>query len=350
MSSDYPQAILDEPGRQILARHADWWERKGMLCAHVPHSPLADLWLPLSDGSTALDDLDLHPHMLDLDRLAGPCLESGPLAFIEDCLATAAPYVRVPWVEAVLGCPVRATIRGGSMRTKAFVADWAEWERGRPHLDRGWLDALNRLTELLAIRSGGQYAVVPTLMRGPSDLAEAVLGPRLMCLSIYDHPQAMRSFLDETTDAFVSILQAQLGRIPPIEGGFASAFGVWAPGSVGRTQCDASAFLSAEQYARWFLPYDVRISESVDFSIIHLHSGSLHTVDALLEVERPQAIQVTLDPLPSGPPLETMLPTFRKILASKPLIVDGTLSETEVRTVQDELPADGLYIRARQEP
>jgi hypothetical protein len=115
-----------------------------------------------------------------------------------------------------------------------------------------------------------------------------------------------------------------------------------------RTQCDATAFLSAAHYAQWFLPYDVCICESVDCSIIHLHSCSLHTVDALLAVERPHAIQVTLETGPSVPSLEAMLPTFRRILRVKPLLLEGPLTEDEVRWLQDQLPLDGLAITARQ--
>ena len=204
------------------------------------------------------------------------------------------------------------------------------------------LTLLKRLTELLVERSGGRYAVAQTLMRGPCDLAEAVLGPELLSYRLYDHPDALRRFLDEATDTFIDILHAQLARIPTGRGRYMSPFGIWAPGTVVRTQCDASAFLSADHYAEWFLPYDEHICESVDYSIIHLHSVSLHTVDALLSVERPHAIQVTLETSPPGPTLEEMVPTFRKILGSKPLLLEGKLSLKEVRWLQNELPSDGL--------
>jgi hypothetical protein len=202
------------------------------------------------------------------------------------------------------------------------------------------------MTELLVRRSGGRYAVAQTLMRGPSDLAEAVLGPELMCFSLYDHPRSLRRFLDEVTGTFIEILRAQLERIAPVEGGYVTPFGIWAPGTVVRTQCDATAFLSGAQYAEWFLPYDVRICETVGYSIIHLHSCSLHTVDALLAQELPHAIQVTLeDP---GPSLKEMLPTFQRILGAKPLLLEGQLSQEEAAWLQERLPQGGLAITARR--
>ena len=150
------------------------------------------------------------------------------------------------------------------------------------------------------------------------------------------------------TDVFIEILQAQLVRIPRIKGGYINPFGIWSPGSVVRTQCDATAFLSAKHYADWFLPYDIKICEAVDYSIIHLHSCSLHTVEALLEVERPQAIQVIVESEASGPPLEAILPIFRQILGVKPLIVEGQFSEQQGQLLQDQLPPNGLSITTRQ--
>lgn len=344
----HPSPLLDASARAVLARHLDWWQCKGPLYAEVPHAPLGDLWLPLSDGTIAIHDMELTPDMLALDRLAGPALESGPLECYGDHIRVEAPYARVPWVEAILGCPIHATIQGGSMRPRAFVHTWEDWHTVTPWR-QDWFDALMQLTDLLAARSGGRYAVAQTLMRGPSDLAEAVLGPELMCLSLYDHPRELASFLEVVTDVFIRILRGQLERIPPIEQGMVNPFGIWSPGTVVRTQCDASSFLSPRQYAEWFLPYDVRICEAADYSVIHLHSGSLHTVDALLQVERPHAIQVTIDPEPSGPPVIGLIPTFARILEVKPLIVDGPLSPTEVQALQTQLPDKGRYLSVRMD-
>ncbi|NLG48747.1 MAG: hypothetical protein GX552_01390 [Chloroflexi bacterium] len=342
----HPSPQLDASGRAVLARHLDWWQLQGPLYAEVPHTPLGDLWLPLADGTVATHDMDVTPDMLDLDRMAGPALEPGPLEFYGDHIRLEAPYARVPWVEAILGCPIHATIQGGSMRPLAFVRTWDDWAAATPWR-QNWFDALMRLTDMLAARSGGRYAVAQTLMRGPSDLAEAALGPELMCLSMYDHPRELTSFLETVTDLFIRVLRAQLERIPPVEQGVVNPFGVWSPGTVVRTQCDASSFLSPRQYAEWFLPYDARICEAVDYSVIHLHSGSLHTVDALLQVERPHAIQVTIDPEPSGPPVVSLIPTFAKILERKPLIIDGPMSPEEVEALQAQLPAAGRYLSVR---
>ena len=182
------------------------------------------------------------------------------------------------------------------------------------------------------------------------DLAEALLGPEMMSLAMYDHPAALSAFLDEVTGVFLDVLQAQMACISAVNGGYVNPFGIWAPGTVVRTQCDASAFLSPKHYAQWFLPYDARISQAVDYSIIHLHSSSLHTVDALLDSEYPRAIQITIETNPGSPSFEALTVVARRILRTKPLILDGPLSSEEVSRARDLLPSDGLCIIARKSP
>jgi len=346
--SEIVRGAVDDAGAALLARHANFWQRKGSLYAEPDVAPLGRLWLPLADGTVAEEDMELTPEMVDVNRIVGEPRGPGPLETVGDQFCHAAPYYPIPWVEAILGVPVRTTIQGGSMRARARINSWEEWDNEAVHRSDDWFDLLKHIVDLLVERQGGQRAIVQCLMRGPSDLAEAVLGPELMCLSIYDHPTELRRFLEKVTAHFIEVLHAQLARIPAIHDGYVNPFGIWSPGTVVRTQCDASAFLSAKHYAQWFLPYDVQICEAVDYSIIHLHSNSLHTVDAILEQERPHAIQVTLDLQPAGPPVADILPTLRKILSVKPLILEGHLSDDEVRLVREELPSDGLSITRRR--
>ena len=106
--------------------------------------------------------------------------------------------------------------------------------------------------------------------------------------------------------------------------------------------------MSAAHYAEWYLPWDVLICEAFDYSIIHLHSVSLHTVEPLLQVERPQAIQVTIETTPGAPTMHEMVPIFRRVLASKRLVIDGAINERTLAFLRSELPQDGLCILARQ--
>ena len=314
----------------------------------VDHSSLGDLWLPLSDGTEAQTDMAVTPDLLDLHRLAGDQQARGPLAIQGDLFQSVTPYARVPWVEAILGADIQATIKGGSMRAQSSFSSFEDWEQRDTLLGREWMSLLVRLTELLVERNGEGRAVVHTLMRGPSDIAEAILGPELMSLAMYDRPEDLTRFLNDVTTVFVDILNQQQSRIRPTNDGYVNPFGIWAPGKVVRTQCDATAFLSPEHYKKWYLPYDIRICRAVDYSIIHLHSCSLHTADVILENELPNAVQITLEDESSAPPIIDLLPTFRKILEQKPLVLDGPLTNDQTDMLCCELPNDGLCIIARK--
>ncbi|HHX45576.1 MAG TPA: hypothetical protein GX714_16575 [Chloroflexi bacterium] len=341
---------LDRAGRELVARHGKWWQRQENLHMVGQGQPLGDLWLPLADGTVATEDIMVTPEILDVERLVGEPLEPGALEVHGDRFAVRAPYGRIPWVEAILGCPIHAQIQGGSMRAQSSVREWAEWENRPVHRSDEWFNLMMHLIETMAARSGGRYAIVQPTMRGPTDLAEAVLGPQMMCLSMYDPPDRLRAFLEEVTDVFIEVLHAQLARFPQVDGGYVSAYGVWAPGSVVRTQCDASAILSPRQYAEWFMPYDERICRSVDVALMHLHSTSLHTIDVLLEMDALDAFEITMETSAGAPTLQQMVPVFRKILAKKALILYGPLSEDEEQYLLRELPHDGLFINARRLP
>ena len=342
-----PVVAPAEDCANLVTRHARWWRREEMLVTVVEGTPLGDLWLPLADHTLATVDMDVTPDALDLDRLAGPHRERGSPAIRGDLFEVVDPYGKVPWIEAILGSQIHATIRGGSMRTRSSIASWDAWNSKPSHCEEQWFRLLLRLTEMLAQRSNECVAVVQPTMRGPSDLAEALLGPLLMCYSMYDDPAALRHFLVEVTDTFIAVLTELLSIIPTVAGGYISPFGIWAPGTIVRTQCDATAFLSAAQYMDWFLPHDLYICRAFDYSFMHLHSCSLHTVDALLLQEHPHAIQVTLESEPKGPTVKALLPVFTKILNVKPLLIEGKLNPDQIYTLQQELPTGGLAITAR---
>jgi hypothetical protein len=331
-----------------LAQHDAWWRGQALLVSRSPHPGLGELWLPLADGTLAREDITLTPDMLDLDTLAGGQRDPGPLAFVGDVIDTDAPYMRVPWLEAILGCRIHATIQGGSMRGLKMVDAWDQWPSADRSQGAAWRTCLLSLMETMVQRAAGRIAITQTLMRGPSDLAEAALGPELVSYSLFDHPQELSAFLAEGTELFLSVLADQLERMSRIQGGTVNPFGIWAPGTVVRSQCDASAFLSPRQYAQWIWPHDRATCEAADYAVIHLHSGSLHVLDPILAATKPQAVQVSIDPPPSSLPLPELLPAFRRILDHKALIVDGPMEERDLDLLLESLPHGGLCVLVRQ--
>ncbi len=350
--------MIDPVVARKLQSHADFWtgtHGTGPLITRSSYSDLGKMELPLSDGGVAPAGLKLPPDVLDADMLAHSekpktvstlSLTTTPDAGSErvDTFPVVAPVQRIPWTEAILGCQL--TIGAESI----WPEPWLEhpWDLQRVRLLDGnfWLAKLLELTSALVDTWDYPVLVTQTLMRGPIDMLTALLGSERTVYELQDHPDECRKLLEVCTEAFVEIAIAQQALIPQLEGGYCSWFGIWAPGTVVRTQCDTAALIGRRWYESRILPFDVQICEAFDHSIIHLHSGYLDTIDDLLHQPVPQAIQVVIDVDGAGPPPLTLMPTFLKILEKKPLLIEGRLTEKEFDTLLDALPGEGLFVSA----
>ncbi|HEX9015959.1 MAG TPA: hypothetical protein VF960_08190 [Chloroflexota bacterium] len=345
---------MAESVTELLERHRAFWRREKVdrpLVAVKPYAPLAPKYIPLRNVEWGSEDLCLDPTMFDPRTIANAEQwhnKPGQL-LLGDSFSLRQPYVRIPWVEGILGCPIWADRESGSIWSKSYLSNPGTGGIGF-NREHPWLRLLLELTRLLVEEADGSYLVAQTLMRGPIDMVRAVLGDEEMCLAIYDDPDALRQLLSITTDVFIEVAKAQQAIVPRFHGGYASYYGIWAPGTVVRTQCDMSSVLSASTYAELVIPFEERICRQFDHSMIHLHSGYLHTVDALLEAEFPQVLQIALDTGSTPVTTRDLVPTCRKILERKPLIIEGYMTRSDFEYLLESLPPHGLYIIAMLDP
>jgi hypothetical protein len=108
-------------------------------------------------------------------------------------------------------------------------------------------------------------------------------------------------------------------------------------------QEDATAVYSPALYRRFVQPVDRMLARQFPCSFIHLHSTSMFLLDAFLEVEEIRAFEVNNDAL--GPPVEQMIPYFKRIQAArKPLLIRGSFSEEDLRRLMGSLEPHGLFL------
>jgi len=347
---------------QILEKHRAFWKRgatDGPLLntlAESAASPftLQAIWMPLANGSVARENMPLKPEMIEprliLDFEEFPTRPAGEgetmRGVVDDLFIIRAPVWKMPWVEAILGCPVLFGAEAGSIWSRPHLDHPGQIDRIPPLEGNPWLEKLQEYTQALVQESRGEYQAAQSLMRGTIDLVAALLGHYEMCASLYDHPKELRRLTEHCADVFVKVAKAQEALIPEFHGGRCSRFGVWVPGTVVVTQADASAAVSARTYEEFFLPYEVDICKQFDFSAVHLHSGFLHTVDVFLKSEYPTAIQVALDTGSTPFTVHDLIPTFLKVLDKKPLLVMGAMTSAELEELRETLPASGLYVSA----
>lgn len=323
---------MTEELKQQLERHAAFWkaEEKVLLKRVAEHRPLGSgggRGILLANGERSQEGQEITPELIDPQLFYGE--GGGPVNIVQgDFLAGGGPP-GLCWTEAIVGCTVRI-VTGGPW-ADPFTADWRK--PAEVMADEGWLEKLDAFVDLQVERAAGKWPVVQPLMRGPIDMMASAMGHEEMCLALMEEPEAAGAFLNRCAEIFIQTANRRLDHTPPFEGGYLSGYGIWAPGTVVRTQVDNAAMVSGEVYREQVLPHDRKVIESYDFPLIHLHSVCMHVVDALLEVEALKAIQVSID-FPGGPLAEEIMPTLEKVAGKKSLIVTGPVTEEELEALE----------------
>jgi DNA-binding FadR family transcriptional regulator len=282
--------------------------------------------------------LNVSEFLPDYERMFREAEELG-----QDCFWTGEPYTGIPWMEAILGCPIRAGKE--SFTSRPWLSSPAE-ALEKVHIDpqNPWLAKYLEFTTALAKHSRGRYPVGMPIMRGPTDMLGALLGQQEMVVALMEtDPRVMLKLIERVTRAFLAVIEAQRRLTPPFYGGQALGFyHLWAPGKAIWFQDDLSSILSPKLYRQFFLDSARMILTGHDHTAVHLHPNSFFILDELLGLENLKAVQVNKDI--SGPGIKEMLPVLAKIMQTRGLILWGDLTVEDLELVWKNLPCRGLAL------
>jgi len=352
----------------LLARHTRFWRREpdSFLYSIYQHTPSLPVALPQRDGSLIRQAERLTPDMIDpaailaqfadfdpaqpdaYDRLEGQYLAYPGRG---DIPPSTCPFSKIPWVEAMLGCPIKMT--EGQIWSEHYAGDPQEViDRGLNFEHNAWyqlyLEFLRQAPPLL-----GKHFIVSasTLIRGVSDLVAAIMGVQEACIGWLEQPAFMARLLRVCTDAVLTVWAGGYKTLGAFKGGHMESWGVWGPAPCVATQADHSTLLSARMYQRQILPYDLEVIRCCPLSIFHLHNCGLHVAPVLMEVEELTVLEVFLDPYPEGERKLWEVEMLQRIQQHKALIVDANLpSAAEGAWLLGQLDRRGLLFDARLEP
>jgi hypothetical protein len=357
-----------------LRRHRAFWQREesgsllrsvGVFAASMP------VHLLQPDGTIITQTERLTPDMVHpgemiaevegwLARSLDPHLLSHWQAVatlgLGDLLPFCQPFFKIPWIEAMLGCPITMT-EGQIWVERHPGGAQAVIQRGANLEHDPWLELYCQFLRQLCSQLQDRFPVTAnTLLRGPSDLVAAVLGVREACVGWVDQPDMMARLMRVCTDAHLAVIEAGDAVLGPYEGGpdeegYLSGWGIWAPGPVVRMQADHSTLLSPRMYERQILPFDLEVICAAPHCIFHLHNPGLHVAPALIEVDELDVIEVVVDPYPSEERKPYEMAMYERILEHKPLILDVNFpSAEEADSVLGQLSHRGLCLNARFSP
>lgn len=261
----------------------------------------------------------------------------------QDAFWTAEPYTGIPWMEAILGCPIRGGCDSFTSRPWLSSPDEA-LEKVLFDPQNPWLKKYLEFVAALVRQSRGRYPVAMPIMRGPSDMLGALLGQQEMVLALMEaDPKVMQRLIERLTRAFLSVIDAQCRLTPSFYRGSALGFyHIWTPGKAIWFQDDLSAILSPKLYRQFFLESARLILAGHDFNAVHLHPASFFILDELLTLENLKVVEVNKDIV--GPDVKEMLPVLTKIMETRGLILWGDLTVEDLEIVKGNLPCRGLAL------
>lgn len=335
------------PPQNLLERHLNFWKREA--CDHalvrIDTTPVRIDFPPVKCVYGAQTGQAIAPHQADVERFL-ECVQWDAVVppGQADLFDVLPPYVRIPWLEAIAGCRVVPEPVSDSIWSNEPDLPLREPHQIEPNPD--WLAALIRQTERLNSDDSLPCPTGQTVLRGPGDLAEAMLGAEILCLAIADEADWLEDFLWSCTDLFILAARAQLDRIKPVWGGYFNFFGFWSPEPCVRVQEDVQAILSPAQYRQWLRPCLERIVAQFPYSMFHIHSGSLKMVDEVISVPGLTALEVAIDEPPYAPPITEQIPILQQIQERIPLFIEGEMSPEDIDILTGELKPEGLALRS----
>jgi hypothetical protein len=328
----------------ILEDHLAFWRRAAVSHPLVSVSRWSDRSVEDFDWGFPRAEGYLEPDMLSVDRLLERYDELYRVAGAYDgrLLWTAAPPRAIPWMEAILGCPVRYMLPAGGFWVEPADVDLRQLMVPGALDANPWLRKLDEITEGIGSLAAGRFPVAIPLLRGPWDLASALRGPMRLFMETVEAPEVAADLATACARVWVLVNEWLAGRLPRWQGGYVGYYGLWAPDFAATTQNDCSVAISPAMYGDLMLAADRATIEPWAHGLFHLHSGGLHVLEPVLGLLHGQALNITVDP--SGPSLDALLPVFRRIQEGGIPLHVLVFSPDDARRLQASLSTSGLAI------
>lgn len=291
----------------------------------------------ISDGVISPGNVVVEDYYDDCDRLYEMYESAGG-----DLIWSAAPFFGIPWMEAALGCVIKADHTTGSVRSGPPEAFGGPADIPLFDSKNAWVTKAEEFHYKLNEHSGGRYPVGATLMRGISDLLSALYGGEGLLYRIADDPAEVGEAAKRLAEFWISFATHISGKTKLFRGGTGAFFySVWCPGKTVWMQEDTSALLSPPIFDEYIYPYDLEIINEFENTVIHFHPSGFMPAGKFVK-SGIGAIEIHIDK--GGPPAEKLYDVYMEVLTEKPLIIWGDLSPNDLEFIKNNLPTEGLLI------
>ena len=255
--------------------------------------------------------------------------------------------------EVLVGCSM---VEGVTSWAEPCFTDWHQLDGYRVQETIWYRRIMDNTRHALDAVDPETYPFCCMGLRGPVDMARAIMGGETLCAAVIDHPRELKSLLARITDIVIEMAQAHGALLPLRNEGQFNHEGVWAPGRTAAYTVDAAWMFSPTCYEEFFLPCDIRICDAFDSTVIHLHSASRQHFLAFAEIPKVN-LQCSVDEiwLPTGerknvgPSMGELLPLFKAMCERTTLMIDGYWDDDVFERAIETLPQGKYALRGSVE-
>lgn len=153
--------------------------------------------LPASRTLTP-DDFPVEPYLDDCDRLFAEHEACGG-----DFIWSASAFWGIPWLEAALGCSLRADHTSGCIHAVPPAGFSASGQLPLFDEQSRWIIKAKDFLVAMSERSGGRWPIGTTRMRGVADLLAALYGGEAFVYAMIEEPERTHEICKRLTDFWI---------------------------------------------------------------------------------------------------------------------------------------------------
>jgi hypothetical protein len=178
------------------------------------------------------------------------------------------------------------------------------------------------------------------------DILVSLRGMENVLTDMLDYPEWVEEKMWEINEVFFEAYRRVYEIIKQPDGSSCfSAFHLWAPGTVAKVQCDASAAFSPSMFKRFVVPALTAQCEWLDYSMYHLDgTQAVCHLDLLLDIAPLDAIEWTPQSGLPGGGSPKWFDIYRRILNAGKSIQAVSVAASEVVPLLDAVGPKGMYV------
>lgn len=212
-----------------------------------------------------------------------------------------------------------------------------------------WKEHLSVVKKAVELAKGEFFVAIPDILEN-IDVLSLLRGNEPTCFDLMDCPETVKEYLDDIADIYMNYFDKMYELTNKDREVCYTAFSLWARDKVAKIQCDFSCLLSCVQFDEFVLPYLLRQTEKIPYTMYHLDGkDAIRHLPSLMKLQKLNALQWTSGAGQPDGGCEKWFPIYDAVIESgKSLWIsfcDGEIEEMvqKAKVIAKRYDNKGLY-------